>query len=48
VLIPEYKKTEWIDNGPEYNQDNFNNFENQIKKLSKYDSYHQKQVYLMG
>ena len=48
MLIPNYVKTEWIDNGPAYNQDNFNNIENQLESLSKYERYRQKQIYLMG
>ena len=35
MLISNYKKTEWIDNGPSYGQNEFNNIENGISNGSK-------------
>ena len=48
MLISDYKKTIWAEDGTAYGEKEFNNFENRIADLSHYAQYRQKQTYLMG
>ena len=48
MLISDYKKTIWAEDGTAYGEKEFNNFENRIADLSHYAQYRQKQIYLMG
>ena len=39
MLIPNYNKTTWIDEGPSYGEKEFNNIENEIELLNHYAIY---------